>query len=78
MNSRPWVLQLICCGRDAGKERFATEQEAESFREAYTTGPGVDPHGYSGHGHSGHQRAALKRYEHTLAMNSREEGEEKP
>jgi hypothetical protein len=59
---KPWVLTLTCCGRDDGTARFATSEEADAFREGYTSGPGVDPHGYSGDGYSGHRRSAVKSY----------------
>lgn len=54
-----WTLKLICCGRDDGSVTFQTWEEADDFREAYTSGYAVDPHGYSGTGTSGHQRAAI-------------------
>lgn len=46
-----WTLRLICCGRDDGTECFDTWNEADAFRESYTTGPGVGP--------DGHDRAAI-------------------
>lgn len=53
-----WKLTLVCCSYLDGIERFATREEAEAFRETYTSGPRVNPHGYSGTG-AGHKRAAI-------------------
>ena len=36
-----WRVRLICCGRDAGDIFRETWQEADEFRLAYTSGPGV-------------------------------------
>jgi hypothetical protein len=55
--ARPWTLRLICCGRDAGTESFATWDEADAFRESYCTGPGVLDPGHPQRG--GHDRAAV-------------------
>ena len=49
---KPWRLALICCGRDDGVEWFATYEEADAFRESYTSGPGVDEPG-------GHDRSTI-------------------
>jgi hypothetical protein len=39
-----WRLRLICCGRDAGDLFRNTWQEADDFRNSYTSGAGVgDP-----------------------------------
>ncbi len=57
--ARPWIVTLTCCGREDGIFRAATWAEAEAFRESYTSGPGVNPHGYSGGSASGHQRSAV-------------------
>lgn len=54
-----WQLRFICCGRDEGTQTFDTWDEADAFRESYTSGVGVDGHGYSGDGWKGHQRAAI-------------------
>lgn len=57
---RPWVVKLTCCGRDNGEFRALTWQEADEFREAYLSGPGV-----AGPGRSplalmeGHDRSAV-------------------
>lgn len=51
MAGKPWRLRLVCCGRDDGEEFFATWEEADSFRQSYTSGPGV--------GMGGHDRAAI-------------------
>lgn len=57
---RAWRVRMICCGRDAGAEMiFGTWDEADQFRESWTSGPAVDPHGYSGDGYHGHQRAGI-------------------
>lgn len=61
--AKPWRLKLICCGRDDGTETFATREQADAFREAYTSGPSVDPHGYSAAYPNGHQRAAILTHE---------------
>lgn len=37
-----WTVRMICCGRDYGSQSFATWNEAEAFREAYISGPGVN------------------------------------
>lgn len=50
-DTRRWRLRLICCGRDDGTEAFDTWNEADSFRESYTSGEGV--------GADGHDRAAV-------------------
>ena len=57
--SEAWCVRLICCGRDDGTEHFPTWEEADAFRNSYASGPGVDPHGYSGGHTGGHQRAAI-------------------
>ena len=55
-----WRVRLICCGRDDGIMSFDTYEEAEAFRETYTSGPGVHTLGYSAPEHSsGHRRAAI-------------------
>ena len=43
----PWVLQLICCGHDDGTERFQTWDQADAFRNDYTS-PGT-----------GHERSGI-------------------
>jgi hypothetical protein len=58
MNDRPWTVHLTCCGRDDGVFNARTWEEANAFRESYTSGPGVDEHGYSGIG-PGHQRSGV-------------------
>lgn len=58
--NQPWRVQLTCCGRDDGHMSFATWQEAEDFREAYTSGVGVHPNGYSASIHAdGHKRSGV-------------------
>ena len=59
MSDRPWVVSLTCCGRDDGIYRAASWQEADNFRDDYTSGTAVDPHGYSGSGYNGHRRSAV-------------------
>jgi len=57
---KPWLLKLICCGRDDGEEQFATWEEADRFREASTSGEGIAEHGYSAQADEpGHRRAAI-------------------
>lgn len=46
MNERPWIAQLICCGRDDGRVPFRTWEKADEFRKIYTNGPGVGPNGH--------------------------------
>ena len=58
-DTTPWRVTMTCCGREAGTQEFDTWEAADAFRETYTSGPGVDPHGYSGTGHAGHQRSAV-------------------
>lgn len=61
MTRRLWYLRLVCCGRDDGLQIFDSYRDADDFRESYTSGPGVDPAGYSGTPSVGHQRAAILR-----------------
>lgn len=57
-----WRVDLTCCGRDAGSVSAETWEKAEAFRESYTTGPGVAPHGYSScPTESGHHRSGVIR-----------------
>jgi hypothetical protein len=49
-----WIVELICCGHDAGIYRAATWDEADAFRESYCTGPGTEQPG-------GHVRAGIIR-----------------
>ena len=59
-NVGPWVLHLVCCGRDEGMLAFATRDQADAAREAYTSGQGVADHGYSADASgSDHRRAAI-------------------
>lgn len=62
--AKKWRLRLVCCGRDDGIAYFGSEDDAESFRNSYTSGSGVDPRGYSApeYGSAGHRRAAIKEY----------------
>jgi len=53
-----WRVWLICCERDDGVYLAETWDEAEAFREAYTSGYAVDQHGYSGT-EWGHKRAGV-------------------
>lgn len=58
-----WELKLICCGLDDGIMYFSTEEQVEEFREYYTSGAGVNEHGYSAHpAENGHKRAAIKSF----------------
>lgn len=60
-NGESWEVRFICCGRDDGNTIVNSYAEADAIREAYTSGVGVNPHGYSeAHKHDGgHQRAAI-------------------
>ena len=49
--SMPWIVVLTCT------YEAATWADADAFRESYTSGPSVDPHGYGGDS-GGHQRSA--------------------
>lgn len=61
-SDKPWQGQLLCCGFDEGTEGFDTWEEADAFREAYTSGPAVAPHGYSAPLYEmGHRRAVIIR-----------------
>lgn len=53
-----WRINFSCCGRDDGFLLARTWEEAERFRDSYTSGPGVEEHGYSGPG-PGHQRSGV-------------------
>lgn len=57
-SSQRWRVILACCGRDAGVYDADTWEAADAFRESYTSGPGVNEHGYSSHG-SGRQRSGV-------------------
>ena len=53
-------MELTCCGRDNGVEIFSSWEEADKFRESYTSGVAVNPHGYSAHPtEAGHKRSAV-------------------
>lgn len=57
---RAFVVSLTCCGRDAGSVEFPTWEQADAFREAYTSGEGVHPQGYSAPEHApGHKRSGV-------------------
>lgn len=57
---KPFRLRFICCGREDGSQWFATTEDAEAFREPYTSGTAVAEHGYSaGPEEWGHRRAAI-------------------
>ncbi|MBK6639678.1 MAG: hypothetical protein IPG34_19960 [Rhodocyclaceae bacterium] len=47
MMDRPWRVVLTCCGRDAGVYLAATWEEADAFRNSFTSGEAVAEHGYS-------------------------------
>jgi hypothetical protein len=57
--TKAWRVVLTCCGRVAGDFYADTWEEANDFRESYTSGPGVNPRGYSGGAESGHQRSGV-------------------
>lgn len=50
-------VRLTCCGRDDGRYLAETWQEADKFREAYLSGPGVFDPKYPERG--GHNRSAI-------------------
>jgi hypothetical protein len=55
-----WTVALTCCGYDDGTFTANTYEEADAFREAYTSGPGVSPHGYSTESYvTGHRRSGV-------------------
>jgi len=54
-----WIVRTTCCEREDTPYVAASWAEADAFRESYTSGPGVDPHGYSGDGQHGHQRSGV-------------------
>jgi len=55
-----WLVRAICCGRDDGTLTFDTWDEADRFREMYSTGYGVARYGYGSPQHEpGHRRAAI-------------------
>jgi hypothetical protein len=55
-----WLCSMICCGHSDGCMIFDTWKEADDFREAWTSGVAVAPHGYSAEPHeSGHKRAVI-------------------
>lgn len=59
-NGARWRLRLVCCGMHDGFAYAKTWDEADQMRESYTSGPGVNPLGYSAHpSASGHKRAAI-------------------
>lgn len=62
-----WRLTLTCCGRDAGAEFFETWDEADAFRESFTSGVAVHPNGYSAPDHAdGHRRSGVISEEHCI------------
>ena len=55
-----WLCRLVCCGRDDGVVECESWEQADAFREAYTSGVGVALHGYSAPLYeSGHRRAVI-------------------
>ena len=55
-----WLCRLVCCGRDDGVVECESWEQADAFREAYTSGVGVALHGYSAPAYeSGHRRAVI-------------------
>lgn len=55
-----WKARAICCGFEESEHTFATWEEADAFRESYTSGPAVHPNGFSAGGHEpGHKRAVI-------------------
>ena len=59
-SSPPSLLLREIEGRDAGVERFATWDDADAFRESWTSGAGVHPQGYSAPPFApGHKRSGV-------------------
>ena len=55
-----FICHMICCGLDDGYIAFATWNDADKFRESYTSGIAVAKHGYSAApDESGHKRAVI-------------------
>jgi hypothetical protein len=52
-----WRVRLICCGRDDGDIFRDTWDEADEFRQSYTSGTGVGDWRKPWEG--GHQRAGI-------------------
>jgi hypothetical protein len=42
-----FAVQLTCCGRDDGLPTFEMWADADSFRESYLSGAGVDDGGHA-------------------------------
>lgn len=40
--SKPWIVQLICCGREDGTWPCATWAEADALRNSYVAAEGHD------------------------------------
>lgn len=58
--ARKWKVALTCCGHADGVVSAETWEEADKIRNAYTSGVGVNEHGYSAHeSESGHRRSAV-------------------
>lgn len=56
LRAKAWLVTLTCCGRADGVFAADSWEEAQAFREAYTSGPGVS----GGHvGDTGHDRSAV-------------------
>ena len=53
-----WRVRLICCGRDAGDVMRDTWEEADQFRQDFTSGAGVR-HFNGRYWVSGHDRAGI-------------------
>jgi len=52
-----WRVRLICCGRDDGDIFRDTWDEADEFRQQYTSGAGVRH--FDRIWHDGHDRAGI-------------------
>lgn len=59
--AQPWLVDLICCGYSIDRVYCTTWEEANEWRETFTSGVAVDSHGFSGTGHNGHRRAGIVR-----------------
>jgi hypothetical protein len=53
------IADAVVAAGPVDAELAAVVAERDDLREGYTSGPAVDPHGYSGDGWSGHQRAGI-------------------
>ena len=64
--SRQFTVRLTCCGRDDGRHGPVDWHDADTFRKAYLSGPGVLDPKYPERG--GHERSAIIEPVHELTM----------